>query len=829
MNENASSFDENELTTEDLDILKAFEAIESWPADNNTSAPTTGPSSNATYYRSAAEKEQAEVIEMLMIFLEEAGEDIGKMRQACNQIIQSPQLVTTRFGIFQRAGHKLRGTAAAVGYPIMSLAAEQIESIAEQIMAEKVDIKTGFQAIESAVTVLEYCHQQLSEDGQEPSSPNLLSELEAHYNKLGIQIIHQNSPAAASVVPAHEENKERGKTTTPLDPTTISLVAVGDETEKASSSALVVQPEASSAVSFMHIETRRFENLLHHTEHLVELHASLENAQKEVRLALQNQQTAQTRLQQLEQALSNLLLDKHPAPMQPDQTSSSLIARILNNAEQTPARTRRSKNRPRQQPEQQKEGWDVLNMESYSEKDLLLRALREAIVQQSICTTRVNTVAATLQQLQQEYMARVILVRSDTQLMRLTPLSALVPKIQRVIEASALAQQYPVYLDVSGENLEIDQEILEALTAPLVAMLDSCTSDTSVIKEDQEQQKPCHVGFHARGNGNDITIEISFSMPVLGGAFEILQKPLQKFNGSLTSRRNPSGWVSFYLSIPRSQGTVPCLLIRVGEQQYIVPMSQIQRVNQQSQEKLPHNYELRKLLDQPTVAGSNIVKDHAKPLLVIQSPTTHKSVGIIVDEIISEQELIPKPLPPFMQRPGIKESAVDGQGNVLLLVDITELIAGDISIVSSNKAPEEVASQAAPPKHSVPKILLADDSAYLRQRVLQTLQRAHYEVMEAKDGMEAIEQLLENTPDIFLLDIEMPNLNGYDVLTVIREYPELARVKTIMLTSRTSEKHKQRARELGAQAYLPKPCPQEILLKTISELLAQSSKERAPS
>jgi chemosensory pili system protein ChpA (sensor histidine kinase/response regulator) len=318
-------------------------------------------------------------------------------------------------------------------------------------------------------------------------------------------------------------------------------------------------------------------------------------------------------------------------------------------------------------------------------------------------------------------------------------------------------------------------------------------------------------------------------MPVLGGAFEILQKPLQKLNGSLTSHRNPSGWASFYLSLPHSQGTVPCLLVRVGEQQYIVPLSQIQRVKLQEQEKLMPSYELRELLDLPTTTTTIAAKDTVKPLLVIQTSVTHKSVGIIIDEIIREQEVILKPLPSFMQRPGITESAVDGQGNVLLLIDIPELIANHIGVLSNSASQEDVASQPEQPANTVPKILLADDSAYLRQRVLQALQREHYEVVEAKDGMEAIEQLLENTPDIFLLDIEMPNLNGYDVLTVIREYPELARVKTIMLTSRTSEKHKQRARELGAQAYLPKPCPQEILLKTIGELLAQTSKESTPS
>jgi chemosensory pili system protein ChpA (sensor histidine kinase/response regulator) len=70
----------------------------------------------------------------------------------------------------------------------------------------------------------------------------------------------------------------------------------------------------------------------------------------------------------------------------------------------------------------------------------------------------------------------------------------------------------------------------------------------------------------------------------------------------------------------------------------------------------------------------------------------------------------------------------------------------------------------------------------------------------------------------------MPNLSGFDLLNVMKDYPELARVKTIMLTSRTSEKHRQRALELGALEYLTKPCDQEVLLSTIARLLNQDTK-----
>jgi chemotaxis family two-component system sensor histidine kinase/response regulator PixL len=118
------------------------------------------------------------------------------------------------------------------------------------------------------------------------------------------------------------------------------------------------------------------------------------------------------------------------------------------------------------------------------------------------------------------------------------------------------------------------------------------------------------------------------------------------------------------------------------------------------------------------------------------------------------------------------------------------------------------------------KILIADDSVSIRQSITMTLNHEGYDVLEAVDGLQSLEQLSKESPDLLLLDIEMPNLNGYDVLNIIRTHQEFSGLKIVVLTSRSSEKHKRRARELGAHAYLTKPCPQALLLQTIKSLIA---------
>ena len=171
--------------------------------------------------------------------------------------------------------------------------------------------------------------------------------------------------------------------------------------------------------------------------------------------------------------------------------------------------------------------------------------------------------------------------------------------------------------------------------------------------------------------------------------------------------------------------------------------------------------------------------------------------------------------------------ALDGSGNVLLVVSLPEMIrlktvhrhAGevDIEVDTLNKYALPLSQPAGQVR---PKILIADDSVYIRRSVTQTLNHEGYDVLEAVDGVQALEQLAKESPDLLLLDIEMPNLNGYDVLNIIRTNRRFPGLKIALLTSRSSEKHKQRGKELGAHAYLTKPCPQDLLLKTVQSMLA---------
>jgi chemotaxis protein histidine kinase CheA/CheY-like chemotaxis protein len=285
-----------------------------------------------------------------------------------------------------------------------------------------------------------------------------------------------------------------------------------------------------------------------------------------------------------------------------------------------------------------------------------------------------------------------------------------------------------------------------------------------------------------------------------------LNQALQKQVTQTTMVRNVA------LRLPHAPKAVRGLLVEAGDngQRVVVPFSQLRRIDFKMDEKHNPLYTLNALLgllERPAPLEST------RPVLILEGD----GAAVQVDEVLGEVEVMLKPLPTHLQRPGIMGTATDGLGHVLLLVDLPGLLM-HTGPVKHSPGPEELQRDGSLPQKRW-TVLIADDSVYIRQSVLQVLTHAGYDVLEARDGLEALERLLSSSIDVLLLDIEMPNLNGYELLNIIRANPQFARLKVIMLTSRSSEKHRHHAQELGSHAYLTKPCPQDVLLAAIQSVL----------
>jgi chemosensory pili system protein ChpA (sensor histidine kinase/response regulator) len=199
-----------------------------------------------------------------------------------------------------------------------------------------------------------------------------------------------------------------------------------------------------------------------------------------------------------------------------------------------------------------------------------------------------------------------------------------------------------------------------------------------------------------------------------------------------------------------------------------------------------------------------------------------REVGVYVDEVLAEREVVIKRLPPHLRRRGVRGVILNPVGELLLLLDLPELAHRVLSGLPSDRF-EALRDEPAPAAGAAsgPKVLVVDDSLFMRRTLELQLARAGYQVRSAKDGIEALQFIMQDRPQLVLLDIEMPQLDGYGLLSILRGQQRFSGIPVAMLTSRAADKHRQHAMDLGASAYLVKPCPHDVLLQTIAELVGQ--------
>jgi chemotaxis family two-component system sensor histidine kinase/response regulator PixL len=231
-------------------------------------------------------------------------------------------------------------------------------------------------------------------------------------------------------------------------------------------------------------------------------------------------------------------------------------------------------------------------------------------------------------------------------------------------------------------------------------------------------------------------------------------------------------------------------------------------------------------------------EEWAPPMLLIEQD--RQFLAIEVDRLVTEQELVIKPLGAAITSPGyIYGCTILGDGSLIPVIDAVALLdlfmsktqTGVSAATQANLlAPPETADSSSmdadtPPssprqKDIAPTLLVVDDSITVRQTLMLTLQKAGYQVLQARDGREAIDQLQRNsTVGLVICDIEMPNMNGFEFLSYRRQDPVISKIPVVMLTSRSSEKHRQLAMYSGANGYFTKPYIEQEFLAAIKELI----------
>ena len=188
-----------------------------------------------------------------------------------------------------------------------------------------------------------------------------------------------------------------------------------------------------------------------------------------------------------------------------------------------------------------------------------------------------------------------------------------------------------------------------------------------------------------------------------------------------------------------------------------------------------------------------------------------------VNGLQGHQEVVIKPVGPQISSiPGILGGTIAADGQVMLILDMGPLIRKGLDLAAQpTVVPLDVPKQ----ESRQPLVMVVDDSITMRKVTSRVLENHSLEVMTAQDGVDAVEKLHDRVPDLMLLDIEMPRMDGYELLQHIRADARLRHVPIVMITSRAGQKHRKKARDAGANDYLTKPYQEPELVEKVSELL----------
>ncbi|MFZ2541624.1 MAG: response regulator, partial [Gallionella sp.] len=200
-------------------------------------------------------------------------------------------------------------------------------------------------------------------------------------------------------------------------------------------------------------------------------------------------------------------------------------------------------------------------------------------------------------------------------------------------------------------------------------------------------------------------------------------------------------------------------------------------------------------------------------------------IALHVDELKGNQEAVVKNICQQLARlSGIAGATVLGGGLVVLILNPPELAQRVSGGRTTSKSQTQVITAGTPssikPLSNLPLIMVVDDSLTVRKITSRLLSRAGYQVVTATDGIDALNQLEEFTPDVMLLDIEMPRMDGFALAKELRRNPKTQALPIIMITSRTADKHREVAMQLGVNTYLGKPYQEDELLQNIADFVA---------
>ena len=472
---------------------------------------------------------------------------------------------------------------------------------------------------------------------------------------------------------------------------------------------------------------------------------------------------------------------------------------------------------------------------------------------------------------------------------RLVPFSGMLPRLQRIVRSTSSALNRPAELVVYNTEGELDRTTLERLITPFEHMLRNAVDHGIESTEQRLQLGKPEVGkieLNINRQGTDVVVTLSDdgkgidaqkirakaeSLGLIGAqqqlddqeimqfifhpgfstaqqvtqisgrgvGLDVVQSEIRELGGHVSVESKLGQGTTFSIRVPTTVAVSDALMVKVGDQQFALPLAQIDRIvriapsaleqyfaSEQDYFSIDHvDYKLRYLAE--FVGSQNAPRlshiGHALPVLLIKG-SGGQSIALLVDQLIgSRSQIVVKSIGQQFSKVGsIAGATILGDGQVCLILD-GQNIARQIQTSLRDKAFAANQREIDEQDKQSRLIMIVDDSVTVRKVTSRLLERHGYEVMTAKDGVDAMEQLENHRPDLMLLDIEMPRMDGFEVTNLVRHHEIHQDLPILMITSRTGEKHRERAFSLGVNHYMGKPFQEAELLAHIQQLLLASA------
>ncbi|RZA37119.1 MAG: response regulator [Lysobacteraceae bacterium] len=758
--------------------------------------------------------------DLVDIFVEEGNDLLDHSDGLLAKLRETPEDRSLVTGL-QRDLHTIKGGARMAGINAIGDLGHAIESLLEQVATQRVDLDgDSVRLLERGFDGLHGLVARVGAHRKAPMPTDLIAEFEnrAHPQAAAESGVATTEAAAAPVVLA------------PLSAPLETVFAGDDES----------MPNA--AQEQVRVRADLLDRLVNHAGEVAIYRSRLEQQLGAFRGAMSELDRTNTRLHD---QLRRLDLE----------TEAQIVARY--------------------QREQDKRDptFDPLELDRFSTLQQLSRGLAESAADITGLQGVLDDLARQYDTLLQQQSRVSSELQDGLMRARMVPFDGLVPRLRRVLRQAATDTGKQVKLQLDGAHGELDRNVLERMTAPLEHMLRNAVAHgLESPKQRRKKSKPEEgtVQIALRREGAEMVFQVSddgagidhaairrraeqrgmvqsdaalsdFDLERLilesgfstsdsisqlagrGVGMDVVYSEVRQLGGSLDIASQSGKGTVFTLRLPQTLAVTQAVFVQIGETQFAVPVAAVGGVGRISRDRFETAgavyvyggeeyvlHDLGALIGQPPARAEG---QPQVPLLLIRAGDLRAAVA--VDQVLGNREIVVKPVgPQIASVPGIYGATITGDGRIVVILDVAPLVRRHILqpnlFVSETPAPEE---------RRVPLVMVVDDSLTMRKVTGRVLERHNFEVSVARDGVEALERLEERVPDLMLLDIEMPRMDGYELATAMKADPRFKDVPIVMITSRTGDKHRQRAMEIGVQRYMGKPYQELDLMRNVYDLL----------